>query len=84
MLFNLLKMGWWLGLSMFPLALLRTIDKLRTAIGCPPLGDCYQPGWSVLLDLQLMIGLLVVFVVPVCLWHVAGNGWQLWRRLRGQ
>lgn len=83
-LFQVIKIGWWLALALVPFALLRNFTNLRASMGCPPKGDCYQPGWEAFLGFELTLLAFVIFVWPVCVWNVAGNIWQLVRRMRGQ
>lgn len=76
----MLQTLWWFALAYVPVAIFKVVSGLYAEIGCPPRGDCYQPGTSAALDLELLAFAVAVLVWPACFWFLGGR-W-LSQRLR--
>lgn len=42
------------------------------SIGCPPAGDCYVPGSEILINFDVLIIGLAIYLWPVCAWFMGG------------
>jgi len=69
---------WWIALALLPFGLWHGIDEVFREIGCPPRGDCYQPGWMAAFNLDLWVMGLAALVWPACVWNL-GVGWLIRR-----
>lgn len=66
---------WWLALAYLPFAIIHIEQRLWNEIGCHQ-GDCYLPGTSAALELQLLVVATAVLIWPACLWRLV----VLWRQ----
>ena len=73
-----IRLLWWLGVCYVPVALWKLRRQFMDSIGCPPAGDCYVPGSEILLNFDVLIMGLVIYLWPVCAWYLGGRcvfGW---------
>ena len=75
------KITWWLWLASVPFFFWGFIDNVFTQIGCPPSGDCYEPGSNAAFELDLLTSALAILVWPPCIWFLGGR-WILYRLFR--
>jgi hypothetical protein len=75
------KWFWWLAVSAIPVALWLLQRSFMDAVGCPPAGDCYEPGTEILLEWDLLIGGTALLLWPVSIWHL-GAGWVFQRVMK--
>jgi hypothetical protein len=65
---SLLKAAWWVAAAYIPFAQIAFYRAYHSAIGCPPVGDCYFPGSEHLLGLEVLIAGCALVLWPACLW----------------
>ena len=70
---SVIKWLWWLGLSYIPIALHTLERQFMDSIACPPAGDCYVPGSEILLDFDIFVIGLAVYLWPICIWLLGGR-----------
>jgi hypothetical protein len=71
---------WCLVAAYLPIATTRINHRLLAEIGCKPVGDCYLPGTSASLELDILAIVMALVIWPVCAWFLGGR--FLVRRLR--
>lgn len=68
--FQLARWLWWLSLATLPIAISSLKQSYRSHIGCPPAGDCYVAGWTLLMEWNILIILAALLMWPVCFYYV--------------
>lgn len=64
---------WWLVAAYIPVYAHNVERNFMDGIGCPPKGDCSVPGSEILLDFDLLIIFMVVWLWPICAWQLIGK-----------
>lgn len=77
---SLIRLLWWLGVCYVPVALWKLERQFMDSIGCPAVGDCYVPGSEILLNFDVLIMGLAIYLWPVCAWYLGGRFVFSWAR----
>lgn len=70
---SLIKWLWWLGVSYIPIAIHNLERQFMASIGCPLSGDCYVPGSEILIDFDILVIGLALYLWPICIWFLGGR-----------